>query len=157
MEATTLITKFYSAFSRLDYQTMQECYADNVVFSDPAFGLLEQGKPQAMWQMLCTRAQNFSLTFSDIEIIDDEYATCKWTAKYIFSKTGRPVTNHVKAYIRMQDGKITEHTDSFDFYKWSRQALGLSGWLLGWTGFMQKKVQAEALKNLTAFIKKNNL
>lgn len=157
MDATALITKFYTAFSRLDYKTMQDCYTPDAIFSDPAFGLLDQGKPHAMWQMLCTRAQNFSLTFSDIEIIDDEYATCKWTAQYIFSKTNRPVTNHVKAYMRIQDGKITEHSDAFNFYTWSRQALGLSGWLLGWTGFMQKKVQGEALKNLASFIHKNNL
>ena len=30
-----------------------------------------------------------------------------------------------------KDGKIIKHTDKFDFYRWSRQALGLMGWVLG--------------------------
>lgn len=156
MDTKSVITKFYTAFQLLDYKTMQSCYADDVVFSDPGFGLLDQGKPQAMWQMLCTNAKDFHLSFDNIELIDDEYATCQWTAKYTFASTGNAVTNHIKAYIRVQDGKITEHTDSFNFYKWCKQALGLSGLLLGWTGFMQRKVRAGALKKLEKFMRDNN-
>lgn len=156
MDPKSVIIKFYTAFQLLDFKTMQSCYADDVVFSDPGFGLLDQGKPQAMWQMLCTKAKDFHLCFDHIELIDEEYATCQWTAKYTFSSTGNPVINHIKAYIRVQDGKITEHTDSFNFYTWSRQALGLSGLLFGWTGFMQRKVQAEAVKRLEKFMKETN-
>ena len=34
-----LITRFYQAFQRLDAEAMSACYTDDVVFSDPAFGL----------------------------------------------------------------------------------------------------------------------
>ncbi len=37
---TEIITKFYSAFQKLDYTTMNSCYSDEIVFNDPAFGLL---------------------------------------------------------------------------------------------------------------------
>ena len=38
------------------------------------------------------------------------------------------------------DGKIIKHTDIFDLWEWSKQALGVSGYLLGWSGFMKNKI-----------------
>ncbi|MDE3248712.1 MAG: nuclear transport factor 2 family protein [Bacteroidota bacterium] len=150
-----IIQQFYSAFAQRDYVGMRACYSESPVFSDPVFGLLEGNEPGAMWEMLCKGARDFSLQFGNIRLLDDEYATCDWTANYLFSATGRPVENKVKAHLRIQDGKITEHTDQFDFYRWSRQALGLSGWLLGWTRFMQGKVHRNAVARLEQFMKTN--
>ena len=149
-----LIEKFYTAFSKLDYKTMQSCYADDAVFSDPAFGTLSSKEVKAMWEMLCKQASGFSLTFSNIQTMDEEYNSCQWTATYNFSKTGRKVTNHITAYIRIQNGLITEHTDNFDLWKWSRQALGLPGLLLGWTPMLQNKIRRTARMGLEKFMKK---
>ena len=149
---TGVITKFYSAFQQLDYATMNSCYSDDIVFNDPAFGLLRGDEVKYMWEMLCMNAKKFSLTYSDIEELDEEYATCKWTATYTFSKTGRQVVNHIKAYMRLKDGKIIEHSDAFKLSKWAAQALGWKGALLGWTGFMKKKIQNNARKSLIKFI-----
>jgi ketosteroid isomerase-like protein len=151
---TALIEKFYTAFQKLDYATMQSCYEENAIFNDPAFGVLEGDEVRAMWEMLCKNAKDFSLTFSNIQLEDEEYATCNWVATYTFSRTGNKVVNKIKAYIRIQDGKITEHTDHFDIWKWSRQALGLSGWLLGWSRFFHAKVRATARLNLEKFMEK---
>jgi ketosteroid isomerase-like protein len=147
-----LITRFYSAFQKLDYKSMQDCYSDDAIFNDPAFGILTNGKVKDMWEMMCKNARDFSLSFSDIQLLDEEYATCKWVAKYTFSKTSRPVTNHIKAHLRIHDGKITEHTDHFDIWKWSRQALGVPGMLLGWSGFMKTKIRNTAIGNLNKFV-----
>jgi ketosteroid isomerase-like protein len=147
-----LIKRFYTAFQRTDYATMQDCYSEDAIFNDPAFGILTDGRVKDMWEMLCKNARDFSLTFGDIELLDEEYATCKWTARYTFSKTGRPVVNAIKAYMRIQNGKITEHTDHFDIWKWSRQALGLPGVLLGWSGFMKSKIRNNAIANLNKFV-----
>ena len=143
-----LIRRFYTAFQRLDYKTMQDCYSDDAVFSDPAFGLLQGQEVKAMWEMLCIRAKDFSLTFSNIRLLDEEYATCNWTARYIFSKTSRRVVNDIKAHMRIQNGKIIEHSDAFKLSKWSAQALGWKGSLLGWTGFMKRKIMKNARKSL---------
>jgi ketosteroid isomerase-like protein len=149
---TELITKFYTAFQQLDYKTMQDCYTEDAIFNDPIFGLLTDGKVKYMWQMLCTNAKDFSLQFSDIKLLDEEYTTCQWTAHYTFSKTGRPVVNDIKAYVRIENGKITEHTDHFKIWKWSRQALGLPGLLFGWSHYMKNKISGNARKNLDKFI-----
>ena len=50
-----------------------------------------------------------------------------WTADYLFSKTGRQVFNEIHAEFEFKDGKIFRHHDTFDIWKWSRQALGISG------------------------------
>lgn len=157
MEANTqVIEKFYTAFQKLDYQTMNSCYSDDIVFSDPAFGLLRGEEAKAMWEMLCKNAKDFSLTFSKIQLLDEEYATCNWVATYTFSRTGRKVVNNIKAFMMLKDGKIIEHSDAFKLSKWAAQALGWKGGLLGWTGFMKRKIQNNARKNLIAFIEKKN-
>lgn len=152
-----IISKFYTAFQQRDYAAMNSCYSDDIVFSDPAFGLLRGDEAKSMWEMLCKNAKDFSLTFSNIQLLDEEYATCNWTATYTFSKTGRRVVNHIKAFMKLKDSKITEHSDAFKLSKWAAQALGWRGALLGWTGFMKKKIQKNARKSLVAFIEKRNL
>jgi ketosteroid isomerase-like protein len=153
MDNTKLLERFYSAFQRLDFKTMQDCYSNDAVFSDPVFGLLKGDEVKAMWEMLCRSATDFSLTYSNIELLDHEYATCTWVASYLFSKTGRKITNHIKAFVRISDGKITEHSDAFRLSTWIGQALGWKGVLFGWTNFMKKAVQKQARKNLDRFMR----
>jgi len=147
-----VINRFYTAFQQKDYQGMNACYSDDIVFSDPAFGLLRGEEAKYMWEMLCKNAKDFSLTFSDIELLDEEYATCKWTASYTFSQTGRKVVNRIKAFMRLKDVKIIEHSDAFPLSKWAAQALGWKGELFGWMGWMKRAIQKKARKNLVAFI-----
>jgi ketosteroid isomerase-like protein len=151
-----VIERFYSAFQRLDYKTMNDCYSEDIIFSDPVFLTLKADEVKSMWEMLCKNAKDFSLTFSDIELIDEEYATCKWVAKYTFSKTGNKVTNNIKAFMRIKDGKIIEHSDAFRLSTWIGQALGWKGVWFGWTAFMKRAIQNNARKNLMNFIQKKN-
>jgi len=155
MEANTaLIQRFYTAFQQLDYATMQQCYSDDAVFSDPVFGLMDAEHTRAMWAMLCKNAVNFSLVFDNIQLLDEEYATVDWVATYRFSKTGKTVVNKIKAFMRIKDGLIIEHSDAFSMYKWCSQAFGVTGMLLGWTNFFQNKVRKSARQNLQKFMSK---
>lgn len=157
MSNSELVSRFYTAFQELDYATMQSCYDDEAIFMDPAFGALHGEEVKSMWEMLARNAKGFSLTFSDIKAEDEEYVTCKWVATYTFSATGRKVVNRIQAYVRVQNGKITEHTDHFNFWKWARQATGLSGWLLGWSSFFQSQVRSKARENLKKFMDKKGI
>ena len=40
-EHKQIIERFYSAFQRLDYKTMNDCYSDDIIFSDPVFLILK--------------------------------------------------------------------------------------------------------------------
>ncbi len=152
-----LINNFYSSFQKLDSRGMTDCYSDDIVFFDPAFGLLRGDEAKCMWEMLCRNAKDFSLTYGNIQHLDEEYSTCDWVATYTFSKTGRKVVNKIKANMRFAGGKIVEHSDAFSLHKWASQAMGLVGWLLGWNRFFQQKIQNGARKSLVRFMKEKNL
>lgn len=147
---SALITRFYEAFQRLDAEAMIACYGDDIVFSDPAFGTLRGKDAGDMWRMLISRAKDFSLTFDSV-CADERGGSAHWVATYLFSQTGRVVVNDIRATLVIRDGKIREHHDQFDFWRWSRQALGTPGLLLGWTPFLRNKVRQQALKGLRAY------
>lgn len=146
-----LIHRFYTAFQQRDFATMQSCYADNATFSDPAFVNLNAAEVRAMWQMLLTRGKDLQMEYKNVSTKGNE-GSAEWIATYTFSQTKRKVTNHIKANFVFENGKIIQHKDHFDFYIWSRQALGFTGLLLGHTAFLRKKVQAGARKSLLEFL-----
>jgi hypothetical protein len=73
-------------------------------------------------------------------------------ATYTFSKTGKKVVNKIRANMKFADGKIIEHSDAFSLHRWAAQALGFSGWLLGWNKFFQNKIKNTAKKNLLKYM-----
>ena len=150
MSNKDLIASFYSAFAQKDFKKMSECYHKRAFFKDEVFEL--SGKEiQAMWHMLCKRGKDLEIEFSDIEE-DGEIVRAYWEAKYTFSATKRKVHNKIHAQFRFEDGKIIEHIDRFNFRRWSAQALGVPGVLLGWSPIIKNKVRDQAAKSLNAFI-----
>lgn len=145
-----LIQRFYSAFQRLDADAMAACYAPDVQFSDPVFTDLRGEQAGDMWRMLCTRAQGFSMSFDGIQA-DDREGRARWVATYLFSATGRQVVNHIEARFVFRDGLIAEHHDHFDLWRWTRQALGAKGVLLGWAPPVQGAIRRQAAKGLQQF------
>jgi ketosteroid isomerase-like protein len=150
-----LIDTFYNAFQSKDYETMQKCYSDDATFNDPVFKNLDATETRAMWEMFCKNGKELEITYKNI-ISEGEIGLAEWTATYVFSKTGRKVTNHIRAEFTILDGKIISHTDSFNLYKWSAQALGLPGLLLGWTPIIRNKIRATAQQSLKAFMLRNS-
>ncbi len=148
-----VIHQFYTAFQQKNFAAMQDLYAENAVFSDPVFQNLNGKEVRAMWEMLIKRGKDLQLTFSNIESNGQE-VTANWTATYTFSATGKKVVNLIRAHFLLENGKIVQHTDRFDFWKWSRQALGFTGWLLGWTPFLKNKVRKTARRGLAEFMKR---
>ena len=68
------------------------------------------------------------------------------------SQTGRVVHNRSAARFRFRDGRIVEHVDTFDLWKWASMALGAKGTLLGWLPAVQGKIRAQADKGLRQFM-----
>lgn len=144
-----LLHRFYQAFQRRDYAGMAACYHPDATFEDAAFRL--QGPAIGkMWRMLCERGHDLRLSYDGIQATEHS-GSANWEARYTFSQTGRPVHNQVRARFTFQDGLIRTHHDEFSFWRWAQQALGPMGWLLGWSGFLQRKVQAAAADGLARF------
>ena len=150
-----VIEKFYTAFTNLDEEGMVSCYADDIQFEDPAFGILEGERAKNMWRMLCKsqKEQNFKVTFSEVKM-ELEVGSAKWEAEYIFSKTGRAVHNKISASFELRDGLIVKHVDVFDLHKWAKQALGFKGFLLGGTAFFKRGLQKQTNHMLERFEQK---
>lgn len=149
----SLITHFYTCFQNKDIKGMQDCYAEQAVFNDPAFGPLNAAEVRGMWAMLVGGSKDMRIEFSNI-IGDAQNGSvaAHWDAYYTFSKTGNKVINRVDSLFVIQDGKILKHTDSFNFHTWAKQALGLSGLLLGWTSFLKNKVRKTAAGSLKTYL-----
>lgn len=147
---SSLINRFYEAFNRLDAEAMAACYTEDVLFSDPVFGELRGRQAGDMWRMLTSRAKDFSLRFDNVRA-DERTGAAHWVATYLFSQTGRTVINDIQARFVFRDGRICEHHDHFDLWRWSRQALGAKGALLGWTPLVQNAIRAQAQKGLKAY------
>ncbi len=134
---------------------MAACYHARVTFSDPVFPKLEGARAGAMWRMLCKRAADLEIVASDIAA-DGATGRAHWEARYTFAATGRKVHNVIDATFRFEDGLIVEHRDVFDFWRWSRMAIGPAGVLLGWTPILRGAVRGQAKKALDAFVTKGS-
>ena len=147
-----ILTKFYTAFTNLDAETMAKCYHSDIVFKDPAFGVLQGEQVKNMWRMLCTsqKGKDFIITFSNIEA-NAHSGSAKWEAKYNFSKTGRFVHNKISAQFEFKDGLIIKHTDIFNLHRWATQALGFKGRIIGGTAFFRNKLQLQTNQLLSKF------
>ena len=147
------IETLYAAFARLDSEAMAACYAENARFDDAAFSLSGRREIGGMWRMLCeaVKAKGRDVWKLEVSAITDNSA--HWEPVYRFSATGRMVHNVIDAQFEFDGaGLIVRHTDSFDFWRWSRQALGAPGMLLGWTPFLRGKVRAQAGASLAKFL-----
>ena len=157
MQTTETIDTFYSAFSRLDTEAMAGCYTEDAQFDDEVFSLRGREEVMGMWRMLCQAVDakgrdDWKLVHSAVQA-DATQGSAHWDADYRFSATGRLVHNSIDAQFAFApDGRIRQHHDRFDFWRWSRQALGPSGALLGWTPMMHNAVRRKANANLQRFL-----
>jgi ketosteroid isomerase-like protein len=148
-EENSVIESFYASFGAGDADGMERCYHPEVHFSDPVFPDLRGPEVMKMWRTLLGRAD-------DLEVVLGEHAggadegSAHWTARYTFARTGRFVVNEIDASFRFSEGRIIEHQDHFDFWKWSRMALGAPGLFMGWSPMLKKKVRAQSALLLAA-------
>jgi ketosteroid isomerase-like protein len=145
-----VVTRLYQAFAVRDHAAMARCYTSDARFSDPVFTDLQGPQVAAMWRMLCERATDLRITFRDV-VAAGTSGSAHWEAWYTYSATGRPVHNAIDATFVFRDGLIAVHEDSFDLYHWARQALGVSGLLLGWTPAVQRAIRRRAAQALARF------
>jgi len=156
MNNKELIENFYTSFSKGDFKGMTACYHPEVVFHDNIFGTLKGQRAFKMWEMLLSqKSVNLKITFSDVEA-NAEHGSAKWVAEYEYGKKKRKIVNVVHSTFRFEKDKIIAHNDNFDVWRWTQQALGPVGYLLGWTDFMRKKIQKTVNKRLDYFISKEN-
>ena len=154
-----LIIDFYTCFQNLDIKGMKQCYHPEAHFSDPAFPNLNGTEIGSMWAMLLESLSRnkgkWQLTFRDVAASDSK-GSCHWEAYYVLSSTGRDVHNAIEATFKFKDGKILDHVDEFDFYRWARMGFGFKGVLIGWMPFFRKMVQKSVKQLLHKYIQRSH-
>lgn len=144
----TLPHTFFRCFQAADAAGMAACYHPEARFYDPVFGWLEHQQLVRMWEVLLKSAAGQLKLQYEVLQSGPDHAEIRWEARYPFGRNKRPVHNQIRTYMRLRDGLILEHVDGFDFRNWSRQALGLPAWLMGWSPWFKKQVRMKSLRLL---------
>lgn len=145
-----VLKKFYHAFKIKNANELVSVYADDVQFSDPAFGDLQGEEAKAMWKMLLERDRNHvKLNFCDIEA-DETGGTVTWEAEYRYNN--KPVFNRIESRMEIEDGKIVKHKDNFSLQRWASMAMGAKGIALGLTPFLKPQIRKMARKSLNSYL-----
>lgn len=148
------IRDLYDALARKDGDGMAACYATDATFSDPIFPDLKGPEVGGMWRMLCAGATDLKVQLDYVNA-DVDAGSARWVATYTFSRTGRHVRNVGEANFELKGGLILAHVDSFPFWRWSRQALGTPGLVLGWTPFLRRKVCKDVAGRLQRYMQEH--
>ena len=148
---TELLENYFLAFSKQQAKEMIACYHPEVTYYDPVFKHLNALDVRQMWEMLLDQRKGaIQIEYGNISA-DENSGKVKWNATYIFSKTHRKVVNRVSSEFEFKNGLIFNQKDTFNLWRWSRQAFGLKGLLFGWTSFMQTKIRTMARQSLFKF------
>ncbi len=146
----SLLRDFYARLAARDAEGMARCYHAAIAFSDPVFPMLHGEEAGDMWRMLLSRATDLRVSLDEAHAGDDG-GWAQLTARYTFTKTGRPVVNRIKGLFAFRDGLIVRHYDSFSLWRWASQALGPVGAAFGWAPPLRWKVRKDAARALEKF------
>jgi hypothetical protein len=155
-----VVGRFFEALALSDWQTMARCYHDKASFSDPIYPDLREERIVYMWHELLAAATDNApkekstnrLNLTDLLLEyrilfgDERKAQVQWTATYRYGK--RSVRNEVLSTLAIWDDKIVRQVDEYNFWSWSRQALGLPGLVFGAMPWYQRSVQRSAQSRL---------
>jgi hypothetical protein len=60
--------------------------------------------------------------------------------------------NTIQARFEFKDARIYRHCDEFSLWRWASQAMGITGSLIGFTGFFRHRLQKQTRKLLAAYM-----
>lgn len=143
--ASAVVNRFFESYQRSDWQSMARCYHDKASFSDPIYPDLREENIVYLWFSRLSKHQSIDLQYR-VVFADERKAQVEWTAISPFN--GKAVKIEGLSTFALWDETIVRHVDEFSFVKWSRQAQGLKGWLLGGSRFYQARVQRSARSQL---------
>lgn len=156
MTSKELLQKFYDSFSQRNAEGMNECYHQECQFQDPVFGYLFADKVKMMWSMLMSnKDSDLKISYEIVEASETK-GRVNWRAEYSYGPKKRKVVNLVQSEFTFKDSLIFKQKDTFNLWKWSSQALGFIGYTLGWTSYLQNRIQTIVNRRLVKYMEKNS-
>ncbi|HKC24240.1 MAG TPA: nuclear transport factor 2 family protein [Thermoanaerobaculia bacterium] len=144
-ETRAALVRFYETLSHGDGAGLGRLYTPDASFEDPVFSLrgADIGK---MWTGLLGRARRFEVAYT-VAQAGEKSGVVEWTARYLFAGK-RPVVNVILSELELDNGLVARQRDTFDFRRWSAQALGLPGRLFGRMEWFRRSVSRKAALGL---------
>ncbi len=150
--ARETLDRLYAAFTRLDGAAMAACYAEDAEFRDPVFHLRGRDEVGAMWGMLCEQVRAGGLQHWRLSVRDHGHSQMRVEVEYPYAPTGRVVHNFIHSQFEFDaQGLVLRQVDRFGLWRWTRQALGWRGTLLGWTPWVRRRVRQGAAAALRRY------
>ena len=107
--AADVVARFYDAFVKQDFATMETLYAEDLSFKDEIFEYESRAGTMGMWRNLLTGSTGrftYKITGGSGDTVN-----VRWIADYeVF---GRPVHNEIDTTMIVRDGQIVHQRDVF--------------------------------------------
>lgn len=143
--ALETVETFYKSLVGKDISGIRSVLSPKTEFSDPAYPHLKGKDVQSMWHLI-TESDPLSIEYK-IYGVEGSTVYGGWVADY--ELFGRPIHNVIKSKFTVKDGQIIFHKDSFDFDRWSEQAL--PGFANKGLGLLGTQMKYKALRLVTLF------
>lgn len=141
------VEAFFFAFSERDFETMKLLCKPSIVYYDPLYGFLYDGDLFLMWKERYDMNQ-FNFTYNEIKDEGDGYYTIKIQIEYFYEKK---IQQNLRAFIRIENGLISEYSHGFSIHELCKQAYGIAGYLFGWNRIFQHRLKNDARRRLLAY------
>lgn len=147
MSSCPTVVALFDALARCDAEAMAACYHPDAAYRSPVFGRIDRDRIGDMWRMVVT----WSPRTTAIEHRDHDRVS--WTIEERFGPTDRLVRVRVRSRLRVVDGLVFRHQDSFSFTRWAWQALGPATVLVSGLPVFRKRVVVLANAQLDRFVR----
>lgn len=140
--------RLFCALQGGDADALIRFYEPDADFYHPLLGRLRGAQIGSAWRSFLALTPDFGITFR-IEQVGPGAAEVSWRQTYRFHLTARPIviTGTSQFLLRRQGAEvlIAQQIDRCDRRLWSRQALGLKGFVLsflpGWRTFVENELR----------------
>jgi hypothetical protein len=140
----TTVEQLFKAAQARDPDAILLAYAEEALIDHPLLGSLSRADYAAALTAFLQETPDYELTFQ-INHAGIDHAEAEWTLSYVFHATGRSIVTKGETAFRLSGLRIIHQRDDFDRRDWSRQALGLSGFVLsfvpGWRAFLERELR----------------
>jgi ketosteroid isomerase-like protein len=153
MSEKEIVEYFLNCFKRQDVSGMCSVYTSDIVYFDPLADLLkEKEEVKWRWKLFFEDASNCNISTENIVDEGEGYYTCKWTASFNHSETGRAVTLKSKSNFKLEHNLITEHSEAFSLHQYCKQVYGAVAYVIGWNSMYQKARKNEFRRRLLHYL-----
>ena len=143
-----IMESYFTAFAERDFNKMKLLYHQDISYFDPLCGYLNGDQVISMLEEIYGCLNDFRLEQTGIRDKGDGYFIIDFIVFYTSLKSGNKIALKIKAYLKMDNQKITEQSHGYSLHDLFKQEFGFVGWLLGWNRLYQNRIKIQTRKKI---------